>query len=122
MGSKESEGIKQTPKPEKLSQYRLWSSVLYSRKKEDFLLIDEFIAEQLNNLESILDKLWDSLIVIMEKVSKTQKYSGLLGERKVLVRGKVESDILTVSSSSIEISSSSSPPMQVSGTDIDPGD
>lgn len=120
LGSKESEGMKRTPKPDKLSKYRLWSSVFYNLNEEDFLAIDEFMEEQLNMLESALNEIWGYLISIMEKVGNTKGYSVLLGDRKVLARGKVEDGILAVSSSEAEISSSVNQPIKPSGTDIDP--
>jgi|GEM_PF-6973359 len=69
-----STGIRVVPTEDKLSNYKLWSSVLYKPNPNDFIKLEDLVAKYQADLEGNTNSLWDHLLNFLDTLSATDEY------------------------------------------------
>lgn len=72
------EGEHLVPKPDKVSNYRLWpimASAEDSALETDFTDVEKALAKDVDDLSTLLDQVWKAFIANMREVAATEKYA-----------------------------------------------
>lgn len=67
------------PKEDKLSNYKLWSSVIYNRNPGDFIRLEVLVDEYQTTLVAKTNSLWEHLINLVNDLVSTDEYKQMAG-------------------------------------------
>jgi len=67
------------PKQDKLSKYRLWSSLFFGETPQsDYVPASDIVEDCLGKFESRVNELWQEFIELLKNWSETEQYKGML--------------------------------------------
>jgi len=66
--------VRLLPKPERLDQYHRWTSVMYHRREEDFVPVDELLSSHFRSLASALQGVWGEIVERCNEIMFTAEF------------------------------------------------
>jgi hypothetical protein len=74
--------LRVVPKEDKLSDFRLWSSLPDKPDPGNFINLEDLVAEYQTDLEKRTDSLWVHLLNLLSEITATDEYQSMAGGRE----------------------------------------
>lgn len=89
IGTAKRDGVRLFPKAERLDHYHRWTAVMYDRRDEDFVPVEELLWSHFRRLASALQGVWGEILLRCDEIKLTSEF------RKRQAAGEIENFGLT---------------------------